>query len=203
MGRPQQESNLVEGYSQQTQRNPDVQERGRMGKNSINREFAKRNQVQQDAVDSNSNFGIRQEALGRDATNNALRQETRQDRSRQTPTQEGYQDATTREETININNRQWIQNIHREYSNDERNISSDRQFFAPQGEHTQGGRKSKAVQVDHMEEQYIISRNMFSGKNPLCIEETERPVFVNNYYAGDNPQQMFCEIRENHSGKKR
>ena len=46
-----------------------------------------------------------------------------------------------------------------------------------------------------------IRRNTFSGKNVLCIEETERPVFVNNYYAGDNPQQMFCEVRENYSGK--
>ena len=26
-------------------------------------------------------------------------------------------------------------------------------------------------------------------------------MFMNNYYAGDNPQQMFCKIRENPSGK--
>ena len=52
-----------------------------------------------------------------------------------------------------------------------------------------------------MEEQYVIRRNTFSGKNPLYIEDTERPVFANNYYAGDNPQQMFREVRENLSGK--
>ena len=52
-----------------------------------------------------------------------------------------------------------------------------------------------------MEEQYVIKRNTFSGKNPLYIEDTERPVFVNNYYTGDNPQQMFCEIRGNPCGK--
>ena len=57
------------------------------------------------------------------------------------------------------------------------------------------------VQVDHVEEQCVIRRNMFSGKNPLCIEEMERPVFVNNYYAGDNPQQMFCEIGQKYSEK--
>ena len=74
--------------------------------------------------------------VGRDATNNALHQETRQKRSRQTPIQEGYQDVAAREEMINTNNRPHIQNIHREYSNDEINISSDRQFSAPQGEHT-------------------------------------------------------------------
>ena len=53
------------------------------------------------------------------------------------------------------------------------------------------------VQVDHVEEQYVIKRNTFSGKNPLYIEDTERPVFVNNYYAGDNPQQMFREATGN------
>ena len=52
-----------------------------------------------------------------------------------------------------------------------------------------------------MEEQYIIKRNTFSGKNPLYIEENERPVFVNNYYAGDNPQQMFREVRGNPCGR--
>ena len=46
-----------------------------------------------------------------------------------------------------------------------------------------------------MEEQYIIKTNTFSGKNPLYIEDTKRPVFVNNYYAGDNPQQIFHEVR--------
>ena len=31
------------------------------------------------------------------------------------------------------------------------------------------------------------------------IEETERPVFVNNYYAGDNPQHMFHEAGQKYS----
>ena len=57
------------------------------------------------------------------------------------------------------------------------------------------------VQVDHVEEQYVIKRNTFSGKNPLYIEDTERPVFVNNYYVGDNPQRMFCEVRGNPCGR--
>ena len=127
---------MVEGHSQQTKRNRDVWEWGRIGENSINREFAEINQVQEDVVNFNSNFGISQETVGRDATNNALRQETRQKRSRQTPIQEGYQDITASEETINTHNRPHIQNIHREYSNDEINISSDWQFFASQGEHT-------------------------------------------------------------------
>ena len=52
---------MVEGYSQHAQRNPDVREHGRIGKNSINQEFAERGQVQQDAVNFNSNFGMRQE----------------------------------------------------------------------------------------------------------------------------------------------
>ena len=101
-----------------------------------------------------------------------------------------------------MTNRPHIQNIHREYSNDERNTLSDRQFFAPQGERPQRcDRKSKAVQVDHVEEQYVIRKNTFSGKNPLYIEDTERLVFVNNYYAGDNPQQMFREIGQKYSEK--
>ena len=53
-----------------------------------------------------------------------------------------------------------------------------------------------------MEEQYVIRRNTFSGKNPLYIEDTERLVFVKNYYAGDNPQQMFREIGQKHSEKR-
>ena len=39
-------------------------------------------------------------------------------------------------------------------------------------------------------------RNTFNGKNPLCIEETERPIFVNEYYAGDNPQHVSCSWTE-------
>ena len=57
-------------------------------------------------------------------------------KNRQTSIQEGYQDPTVREETINDNNRHYLQHIHREYSNNERNTSSDRQFFAPQEEQT-------------------------------------------------------------------
>ena len=101
-----------------------------------------------------------------------------------------------------MTNRPHIQNIQREYRNNEGNILSDRQFFAPQGEHSQRcDRKNKVVQVDHVEEQYVIRRNMFSGKNPLYTEDTERPLFVNNYYAGDNPQQMFHEVGQKHSEK--
>ena len=143
----------------------------------------------------NSNFGIRQETLEGSTTNSAPCQETRQGENRQNPIQ------GVREETSNANNRPYLQNIHREYSNSERNTSNDRQFFMPQEEQSRGGRKSKAVQIDHVEEQYVIRRNTFSGKNPLCIEDTERPVFVNNYYAGDKPQQMFREVRENFNGK--
>ena len=103
----------------------------------------------------------------------------------------------TSENSTNLNNRPPIHNIHREYNNAEGNISSEGQFFVPQKRHTQEERKSKVVQVDHVEEQYVIKRNMFSGKNSLYIEDTKRPVFMNNYYAGDNPQQMFREIRGN------
>ena len=193
--------NMVERYRQQAQRNPDVWGQDRIGKNSINRELTERGQVQQDAVNLNSNFRIRQETLEGNATNSTAHQETRQGENRQTPIQGGYQDASVRKETINANNRPYLQNIHREYSNNERNTSSDRQFFVPQEEQSRGGRKNKAVQVDHVEEQYVIRQNTFSGKNQLCIEDTERPVFVNNYYAGDNPQQMFREVRENFNGK--
>ena len=139
--------------------------------------------------------------MGRNTTNNILYQEARQGRSRQTSVQGSCQRVTTSENSINLNNRPPIQNIHREYSNVEGNISSKGQFFAPQRRHTQGERKSKAVQVDHVEEQYIIKRNTFSGKNPLYIEDTERPVFVNNYYVGDNPQQMFREVRGDPCGR--
>ena len=95
-----------------------------------------------------------------------------------------------------------MQNIHQEYNKSERNSSSDRQFFTLQTQQMQScDRKSKAVQVDHVEEQYVTRRNTFSGRNPLYIEEMERPVFVNNYYAGNNPQQMFHEIGQKDSKK--
>ena len=161
------------------------------------------NEVRQDTMNPNSNFGIDQEMLGRNATNNALHQVTRQNRSIQTPFEEGNQNTTMREEAINPNNQHHIQNIHREYSNNERSAASDRQFFAPQEGHMESGRKSKVVQVDHVEEQYVIKRNTFSGKNPLYIEDTERPVFVNNYYVQDNPQQMFREIGETNNAKSK
>ena len=170
--------NMVEGYSQQAQRNLDVREQGRIGENLINQEFTERGQVQQDAVNFNSNFGMRQETLEGNATDSVLCQETRQGESRQTPIQGGYQDASVREETINTNDRPHLQNIHREYSNNERNISSDRQFFVPQEEQTRGGRKSKAVQVDHVEEQYIIRQKTFSGKNPLSLHRRHRKTSV-------------------------
>ena len=142
-------------------------------------------------------MGTNLETLGRDTTNNVLHPEDRQGRSRQTSVQDSRQRVTTSENSINLNNLPPIQNIHREYSNVEGNVSNEGQFFAPQRRHTQGERKSKVVQVDHVEEQYIIKRNTFSGKNPLYIEDTERPVFVNNYYVGNNPQQMFHEVRGN------
>ena len=128
--------NMIRGHSRQIQRNPDIHERGRSGENLINRESAEINHIQQDAVNLNSNFGISQETLGRDVTNNSLRQEARQNRSIQTPIEDGNQGVTAREEAINTNNQPHIQSIHREYSNDERIISSDRQLFAPQEENT-------------------------------------------------------------------
>ena len=85
-------------------------------------------------------------------------------------------------------------NIHHEYRSANNNVSEDGQFFVPQMQEQQLSlKRSKAIQVDHVEQQCVIRRNMFKGKNPLCIEETERPVFVNNYYTGDNPQHMFHE----------
>ena len=96
--------NMVERYRQQAQRNPDVWGQDRIGENSINRELTERGQVQQDAVNLNSNFRIRQETLEGNATNSAAFQETRQGENRQTPIQGGYQDASVREETINANN---------------------------------------------------------------------------------------------------
>ena len=103
-----------------------------------------------------------------------------------------YQTVGVREGAINMNNRPHMQNIHQEYNDNERNSSNNRQFFAPQAQHPQPcDRRSNAVQVDHVEEQCVTRRNMFSSRNPLCIEEMERPVFMNNYYAGDNPQQRF------------
>ena len=52
---------MVERDSQQAQRNPDVWGQDRIGKNSINQEITERGQVQTDAVNLNSNFGLRQE----------------------------------------------------------------------------------------------------------------------------------------------
>ena len=98
-------------------------------------------------------------------------------------------------EAINGNNQFPSQNIHHKYGSVNKNTSKDRQFFAAQLQGQQlNPKRSKAVQVDHVEQQCVTRRNTFSGKNPLYIEETERPVFVNNYYAGDNPQHMFHEM---------
>ena len=108
---------------------------------------------------------------------------------------------TMNENVKNLDNQAPIQNIHREYNGMESNVSSERQFFIPQKRHIQEESKNKVVQVDHVEEQYILKRNTFSGKNPLYIGDSERPVFMNNYYTGDNPQQMFREIRGNLCGK--
>ena len=114
--------------------------------------------------------------VGRDTTNNVLHQEAKEGRNGQTSVQDSCPRVTTSKNSINLNNRPPIQNIHREYSNVEGNVLSEGQFFTPQNRHTQDEIRSKAVQVDHMEEQYIIKRNTFSGKNPLYIEDTERPV---------------------------
>ena len=62
--------NMVEGYGQQAQRNLDVWQQGRIGENLINQESTEKGQVQQDAVNFNSNFGMRQEKLEGNATNN-------------------------------------------------------------------------------------------------------------------------------------
>ena len=94
--------------------------------------------------------------LERNATNSAICQEDRQGECRQSPIQGGYQDVSLREKMINNNDQPHLQNIHTENSNEDRNISSDRQFFTPQEQQIRGGRKSKAVQVDHVEEQYVI-----------------------------------------------
>ena len=181
-------------YSQQAQRNPIAHGQAINSENSINQEYLERNQIQ-DAANVNTNAGTNPEMLGRDTTNNVLYQEARQGRSRQTSVQGSCQRVMTSENSINLNNQPPIQNIHREYSNVEGNVLSKGQFFAPQRRHKQGERKSKAVQVDHVEKQYVIKRNTFSGKNPLYIEDTKSPVFVNNYYVLDNRQQMFCEER--------
>ena len=110
------------------------------------------------------NSGTNLEVLERDTTNNVLHQEARQGNNRQTPVQDNRQRNTTSENSANPNNRPPIHNIHREYNNAECQVMSEGQFFLPQRRHTQGERKSKAVQVDHVEEQYIIKRNTFSGK---------------------------------------
>ena len=62
---------MVERYRQQAQRKQDVWGQDRIGEDSINRELTERGQVQQDAVNLNSNFGIRQEMLEGSAANSA------------------------------------------------------------------------------------------------------------------------------------
>ena len=112
----------------------------------------------------------------------------------------GYQTVGVPEEAINMNNLPQKQNIHQEYDRGDITSSGNGQFFASQMQQTNlSNRGSKAMQVDHVEEQCVTRRNTFSGKNPLNLEDTERPVFANNYYAGDNPHQMFREVGQNHN----
>ena len=111
-----------------------------------------RNQVQQDTANVSTNPGTNLEMLGRDTTY-CTKKSDRVGADRQTSVQDICQRVTTSEDSINRNNRPPIQNIHREYSNVESNILSEGQFFAPQRRQTPGERKSKAVQVDHVEEQ--------------------------------------------------
>ena len=142
--------NITENYlTERTQQEPNLL-KGPQGESAFNQAATNVNEAQ------NMVERIRQETLEGNATNSAACQETRQEENRQTPIQGGYQDASVREEMINANNRPYLEKIHREYSNNERNTSSDRQFFVPQEEQTQSRRKSKAVQVDHIEEQYVI-----------------------------------------------
>ena len=195
------QKNTMRGHGQGVQHNTNAQGQPINSENSINQDFRERSHIQQDTGNVSTNAGTNLEVWERDTTNNVLHQEAGQGSNRQTPVQDNRQRITTSENSTNLNNRPPIHNIHREYNNAEGNVSSEGQFFVPQKRHTQEERKSKAVQVDHMEEQYVIKRNTFSGKNPLYIEDTKRPVFVNNYYAGDNPQHMFHEIRGNPYGK--
>ena len=107
----------------------------------------------------------------------------------------GYQTIGVAEEVINTNNLPQKQNIHQDYDRRDVNASRNGQFSMSQTQQTNlSNRRSKAVQVDHVEAQCVPRRNTFSGKNPLYLEDTKRPVFVNNYYAGDNMQQMFHEV---------
>ena len=113
----------------------------------------------------------------------------------------GIQDINPRV-VINVINQHLPQNIHQEYRNSDRDILDSRQFFIPQMQQQQpNSTRSKAIQVDHVEEQCVTRRSTFSGKYLLCIEETERPVYVNNYYTGDNPQYIFREVGQKYSKK--
>ena len=94
----------VRGHSQQVQRNPNAQGQAINSENLINQEYLERNQIQQDAVNVNTNAGTNPEMLGRDTMNNLLYQEARQGRSRQTSVQGSCQRVTTSENLINLNN---------------------------------------------------------------------------------------------------
>ena len=99
---------------------------------------------------------------------------------------------------INAINQDLPPNTHQEYRDSDRGNSDIRQFFIPETQHPQPNtRKSKAVQVDHVEEQCITRRNTFNKKYLLCLNEMERPVFVNYYNAVDNLQHMFWEVGRN------
>ena len=152
--------------------------------NLINQDFRERSHIQQDKGNVSTKTETNLEVWERDTTNNVLHQEAGHSNNRHTPVQDNRQRITTSEHSANLNNQPPIHNIHKEYNNAECNVSSEEQFFVPQRRHIQEERKSKALQVDHVEEQYVIKRNTFSGKNPLYIEDTKRPVFLNNYYVG-------------------
>ena len=108
---------------------------------------------------------------------------------------QGYQTIGVAGEAINTNNLHQKQNIHQDYYRRDVNGSGNGQSSASQTQQTNlSNSRNKAVQVDHVAEQCVTRRNTFSGKNPLYLEDNEKPVFVNNYYAGDNPQQMFHEV---------
>ena len=159
--------NTMRGHGQQVHHNPNAQGQHINSENSTNRDFQERSHIQQDMGNVSINAGTNLEVLERDTTNNVLHHEAGQGNNRQTPVQDNCQRSTTSENSANLNNRPPIHNIHREYNNAECHVMSEGQFFVPQRRHIQGERKSKAVQVDHVEEQYVIKRNMFSGKNPL------------------------------------
>ena len=101
------------------------------------------------------------------------------------------------EEVINRNIPSETRTSNQEYGRHYIASDSGEMFHTLQGRQTNSNNtRGEAVQVNHVEEQCVTRRNTLSGRNPLCVEDKERPVFVNNYYAGDNPQQMFRELTQ-------